>query len=172
MYPTLEHTGRYLLNRWVYHVRPPRQGDVVVIRDPVDNGLSVKRIIGQPGDLVELKDCSVFLNGCKLPEPYLCGGTPTYPEANQKCLATRCGREPDLRSRCPRPYPGHGIEVSRPSSGRGGFAKTPFNGGNSRVRLGREAATRRDVSMERYSSSRACVSPGPCQPRPSRLIPS
>src|ERR1051325_3481064 len=36
MAPTLENTGRYLLNRWVYPAREPQRADIVVIRDPAD----------------------------------------------------------------------------------------------------------------------------------------
>src|SRR6188474_1335855 len=36
MAPTLENTGHYLLNRWVYLVREPKRADIVVIRDPAD----------------------------------------------------------------------------------------------------------------------------------------
>src|SRR6266404_1454434 len=55
MVPTLHDSERYFLNRWIYHVRAPQRGDVVVIRDPTDGGLSVKRIIGVEGDAVYLK---------------------------------------------------------------------------------------------------------------------
>src|SRR5947209_3626707 len=46
MTPTLHDAQRYLLNRWVYHFRPPHRSDVILLRDPSDNGFSVKRIIG------------------------------------------------------------------------------------------------------------------------------
>src|SRR3974377_1625494 len=38
MAPTLTDSERYLLNRWIFHVRDPQQSDVVVLRDPADNG--------------------------------------------------------------------------------------------------------------------------------------
>ena len=50
MVPTLCDSQHYLLNRWVYYVRAPQRSDVVVLRDPSDNGFSVKRIIATPGD--------------------------------------------------------------------------------------------------------------------------
>src|SRR5437773_2289432 len=40
MSPTLQNMDRYFLNRWVYHWREPRPGDVVVIEDPSDHGYS------------------------------------------------------------------------------------------------------------------------------------
>lgn len=78
MSPTLSESERYLLNRWIFHVRQPERSEVVVIRDPSDNGYSVKRIIGMSGDIVSLKEGQVYLNGRKLIEPYLPAGTPTF----------------------------------------------------------------------------------------------
>src|SRR5687768_10526100 len=41
MTPTLAHSQNYLLNRWVYLLRSPKRADIVVIRDPIDNGYAV-----------------------------------------------------------------------------------------------------------------------------------
>jgi len=84
MVPTLRDSQQYLLNRWVYYVRAPQRLDVVVIRDPVDNGFSVKRIIGIAGDSIYLKEGGVFVNGRKLNQPYLAANTPTYPYENPR----------------------------------------------------------------------------------------
>ncbi len=92
MVPTLHDSERYFLNRWIYHVRAPQRGDVVVIRDPTDGGLSVKRIIGVEGDAVYLKDGDVFRNGRKLSEPYLASGTPTYPYDKLHDQLLVCGK--------------------------------------------------------------------------------
>lgn len=79
MSPTLQDSHRYILNRWVYHVRDPKPGDIVVLRDPADNGYSVKRIIAKAGDSVYFKGGHLFVNGKELSEPYLSKGMPTYP---------------------------------------------------------------------------------------------
>ena len=79
MVPTLYDSQQYLLNRWVYYFRAPRRSDVVVLRDPVDKGFAVKRVIATAGDSVYPKDGKVFVNGCKLNEPYLASGMPTFP---------------------------------------------------------------------------------------------
>src|SRR2546422_4732120 len=47
--PTLYDSEHYLLNRWVYVVRPPQRSEVVVLRDPADHGFAVKRIIASAG---------------------------------------------------------------------------------------------------------------------------
>ena len=48
MRPTLKDSDVYLLNRWLYLVRQPKPGDIVVIKDPGDDGLSIKRVIAGP----------------------------------------------------------------------------------------------------------------------------
>jgi signal peptidase I len=93
MVPTLYDSQHYLLNRWVYHFRAPKPADVVVLRDPSDNGFSVKRIIAAPGDSIYLKDGSVYVNGCKLREAYLSPGTLTFIEAKSQNELILCGKD-------------------------------------------------------------------------------
>ena len=92
MVPTLCDSQRYLLNRWIYYVRSPRQSDIVVLRDPSDNGYSVKRVIAAPGDSVYLKDGSVYVNGSKLTETYLAPGTPTFTDSKSRDQLILCGK--------------------------------------------------------------------------------
>ena len=45
MRPTLEPGDYVLVNRWAYRVRPPRRGDLVVVRDPeLSDRFLVKRV--------------------------------------------------------------------------------------------------------------------------------
>jgi signal peptidase I len=92
MVPTLQDSQRYLLNRWIYRFRQPHHSDIVVLRDPIDNGFSVKRVIATPGDSIYLKDGSVYLNGCKLNETYLVPGTPTFSEPRHPEQMILCGK--------------------------------------------------------------------------------
>lgn len=71
MSPTLLDGERYLLYRCTYLVRAPRAGEIVVLRDPEDHGLSVKRIVGLPGDTVEVRRDGLYVNHAKVQEPYL-----------------------------------------------------------------------------------------------------
>jgi signal peptidase I len=71
MFPTLKDGQRYLLLRCPYLWRSPKQGEIVVIRDPEDHNLSIKRLVGMPGDLFQIKNDGVYLNGTKYEEPYL-----------------------------------------------------------------------------------------------------
>jgi signal peptidase I len=93
MVPTLHDSQHYLLNRWVYHFRAPKPTDVVVVRDPSDNGFSVKRIIAMPGDSVYLKEGKVYVNGCKLHEAYLSPGTLTFIDAKAQDELVLCGKD-------------------------------------------------------------------------------
>ena len=92
MAPTLKNTGYYFLNRCVYLVREPKPNDIVVIRDPLDQSFSVKRIIAGEGDFVYLKGGHVYVNGRMLAEPYLSPGTPTFTFTKQNELAMHCGK--------------------------------------------------------------------------------
>ena len=93
MVPTLHDSEHYLLNRWVYYLHSPQRRDIVVIRDPSDQGFAVKRIVGLPGDSVAIKDGGVYVNGQKLKEFYLVSGTSTYAYATAKEQAFNCGRD-------------------------------------------------------------------------------
>ena len=53
---------------------PPQRGDIVVFHIANREGADlVKRVIGLPGEVVELRDGRVFIDGELLPEPYLTG---------------------------------------------------------------------------------------------------
>ena len=87
MEPNL-HTDQRLIveklsyNRYVRQIlglEGPEQGDVVVIRLGLqENELLIKRVIGLPGDVVEIHDGKVFVNNQPLNEPYLGGITPGF----------------------------------------------------------------------------------------------
>ena len=53
-------------------VREPERGDVIVFNPPHDPGRNyVKRLVGLPGDTLEMKDKKLFVNGVELDEPYV-----------------------------------------------------------------------------------------------------
>ena len=50
---------------------PPGRGDVIVFHAPHQEKDFVKRVVGLPGERVEIRAGTVFINGVKLGEPYL-----------------------------------------------------------------------------------------------------
>jgi signal peptidase I len=78
MRPTLRNSERFMLNRVEYYFRQPQWGDIVVIKDPEDGGLSIKRVIAVEGQAVELVGGAVYVNGLKLRESYLPPMTRTF----------------------------------------------------------------------------------------------
>ena len=62
--------GTAQADRYVFH--PPVRGEVVVFRSPRDQERDfVKRVIGLPGETVEIVNGTVYVNGLELDEPYL-----------------------------------------------------------------------------------------------------
>ncbi len=73
MEPNL-HQGQYLIvNKAVYRwMHEPERGDIVVFEYPrAPDRDFIKRVIGLPGETVEVRDGTVFINGVMLDEPYL-----------------------------------------------------------------------------------------------------
>ncbi|CAB4730958.1 unannotated protein [freshwater metagenome] len=84
MVPTLEIGDRVLVNKLSYRAHDINRGDVVVFTRPP--GLPagpgepedlIKRVIGVPGDTLQAKEGSMYVNGKLLDEPYLPEGTST-----------------------------------------------------------------------------------------------
>ena len=70
MQDTLQSEEQIFVNRFVYMVRAPKQGDVVVFL-PNGNEKShyyVRRVIACPGDTVQIKNGKVYINGEELDE--------------------------------------------------------------------------------------------------------
>ncbi len=60
------------LERVLLPVRPIRRGDVVVFKYPEDPERDfIKRVIGLPGERLEVRDKKVYINGKPLDEPYV-----------------------------------------------------------------------------------------------------
>lgn len=73
MLPTFK-DGEYLINyRLAYKNDEPDYGDIVIIhlKDDPKNEYLIKRVVGLPGDKIEIIDNEFFLNGERVDEPYV-----------------------------------------------------------------------------------------------------
>lgn len=65
---------------FLYPFHPPSRGEVVVFRYPGDESRHfVKRVIGVPGDKVQIRGGKVYLNNTELREPYVVGSSNCFP---------------------------------------------------------------------------------------------
>lgn len=78
MEPNL-HTGEYVVvNKFAYRLGQPHLGDVIVFHFPGNPGEEyIKRVIGVPGDLVQVEQGQVYVNGAPIQEPYI-AAQPNY----------------------------------------------------------------------------------------------
>ncbi|WP_143833239.1 signal peptidase I [Oceanobacillus timonensis] len=61
MYPTLQDGERVIFNKVVYAMDDPHRGDVVIIQQSPKN--YVKRIIGMPGETIEIENGRLYIDG-------------------------------------------------------------------------------------------------------------
>jgi signal peptidase I len=72
MEPLLYDSERIVVNKFIYRFQPVERGDVVVFWYPRDPSVSfIKRVVGLPGDLVEIRAGTLFVNGIPVKESYL-----------------------------------------------------------------------------------------------------
>lgn len=65
MEPTLSVGERFFVNRLSYRVSDPERGDLIVFRTNASDeaALHIRRVIGLPGETVQIKDGQIFING-------------------------------------------------------------------------------------------------------------
>ncbi len=75
MKPTIEEGDRVVVNKLAYDLKvpfttfevwkwgDPRRGDIVVLFSPKDGMRLVKRVVGVPGDRIEMRDNQLYVNG-------------------------------------------------------------------------------------------------------------
>jgi signal peptidase I len=73
MEPNLHDHQRLIVDLVSYRLRIPHRGEIVVfdVPEPISDIPLIKRVVGIPGDTVEVKGGAVYVNGRRLDEPYL-----------------------------------------------------------------------------------------------------
>lgn len=79
MIPTLATGDRLVVEKISYRFHPPTRGDIVVFEPPPQlqsigyskDQAFIKRVIGTPGEVVQIQDGKVYLNGTPLEEDYI-----------------------------------------------------------------------------------------------------
>lgn len=79
MYPTIQQYDYLIINKVAYKIGEPEFGDIIVFKSDLlrENGKKkqlIKRVIGIPGDIIEINGGAVYRNGEALEEPYVNGG--------------------------------------------------------------------------------------------------
>ncbi len=81
MYPNFDDNQVLYVSRVNYLLWQPERRDIVVFHFPGNPEEDyIKRVIGLPGDTVEIQDAQVYVNSLELDEPYI----------NEPCLPDRC----------------------------------------------------------------------------------
>ena len=74
MEPQIDEGENLLVEKTILITDKFRRGDIVIFHFPLDpEKIFIKRIIGVPGDIVEIKNGVVYVNGKRIDEPYLRG---------------------------------------------------------------------------------------------------
>jgi len=77
MEPNLHSNQRLVIEKVSYWFHGPRRGDIVVLKLPDrPDELLIKRVIGLPGERVEIRDGNIYIDGALLQEPYVVQKTP------------------------------------------------------------------------------------------------
>jgi len=72
MLPLLNDAERIVVNKFIYRFHSIERGDVVVFWYPREPSVSfIKRVVGLPGDVVELRRGALYVNGTRADEQYL-----------------------------------------------------------------------------------------------------
>jgi signal peptidase I len=79
MEPNFQQGECIMVNKVCYHSSGPQRGQVIIFNPPFDSEYPfIKRVIGLPGETVEIKDGNVFINGTALEEDEYIMAPPSY----------------------------------------------------------------------------------------------
>jgi signal peptidase I len=90
-----------VINRKVVDVASPQRGDIVVFRFPLDPTINyIKRLVGLPGDRIEIRDDRLYINGTAVPTEIL-GSYNDGCYTNMQLLQERIGPRAHQVLSCP-----------------------------------------------------------------------
>lgn len=106
MLPNFETGQLVIVNRFAYFFNDPERGDVIVLHNPRDHREDfIKRVVGLPGEVVEIRKGQVIINGTPIDEPYIqapcrngCDGTWTLGPGQYFVLGDNRGGSHDSHS--------------------------------------------------------------------------
>lgn len=70
MEPTYNTGEQIIINKLAYLFKKPKRGDIVMLQSPVSDKGLIKRIVGLPGERIEIRDKEVYIDGEKIDENY------------------------------------------------------------------------------------------------------
>ena len=76
MEPTLHEGQMLVISKINYLVGDPQRGQIIVLKDETENKLLIKRVIGLPGEVIQVKDGKVYIDSKELQPDYT--NFPTY----------------------------------------------------------------------------------------------
>lgn len=127
MYPTIKPGDRIVVTR-IHNVNSLKRGDIVVFYSNELNDTLIKRLIGLPKDVVDIReDGSVYVNGTKLDEPYIMNnggktGKYTVPEGQYFFLGDNRSNSKDSRY-----WEKSSFIAAKDIKGKGRFIMFPFS---------------------------------------------
>jgi len=70
MSPTYHDKEWVVIDEWTYRFFMPEKGDVILVRDPSNNDILIKRIIATPGQKIEVKEGYIYIDGIVLSDKF------------------------------------------------------------------------------------------------------
>lgn len=109
----LQDGQRLIVVKAAYWFGDPQRGDVVIFTHPLDPERTlVKRVIGLPGEWIEIKNSIVYVDGSPLDEPYVKGTTSAFSKMqipDNYCFVMGDNRQSSSDSRSWGPLPEENI---------------------------------------------------------------
>ncbi len=85
MLPTYSNASVILVDKLTYKTGNPKMGEIVLFRTPTNQDIDfIGRVIGLPGETIQLKDGGVYINNSQIEEPYIMPNSKTWSYTDPK----------------------------------------------------------------------------------------